>query len=60
MNVCAFNQFVPIALQAIARQVGIIDQDKWDKGRAIVVKGTCSLAEQCSSIFVFALATMNA
>lgn len=29
----------PVTAQAIARQVGIIDQDKWDKGRAIVVKG---------------------
>lgn len=29
----------PITAQAIAKQVGIIDQDKWDAGKAIVVKG---------------------
>uniref|UniRef100_A0A7S1X1T7 Cation-transporting P-type ATPase N-terminal domain-containing protein n=2 Tax=Eukaryota TaxID=2759 RepID=A0A7S1X1T7_9CHLO len=29
----------PITAQAIAKQVGIIDQDKWDAGKATVVKG---------------------
>lgn len=29
----------PITAQAIAKQVGIIDQEKWDAGRATVVKG---------------------
>jgi len=29
----------PITAQAIAKQVGIIDQDMWDAGRATVVKG---------------------
>lgn len=29
----------PITAQAIAKQVGIIDQDVWDAGRAAVVKG---------------------
>lgn len=29
----------PITAQAIAKQVGIIDQDKWDSGNATVVKG---------------------
>lgn len=29
----------PITAQAIAKQVGIIDQEKWDEGKATVVKG---------------------
>ena len=29
----------PVTAQAIAKQVGIIDQDVWDAGRAAVVKG---------------------
>lgn len=29
----------PITALAIAKQVGIIDQDKWDAGKALVVKG---------------------
>lgn len=29
----------PITALAISKQVGIIDQDKWDAGKAIVVKG---------------------
>jgi len=29
----------PITAQAIAKQVGIIDQDKWDEGKAAVVRG---------------------
>jgi sodium/potassium-transporting ATPase subunit alpha len=29
----------PITAQAIAKQVGIIDEDKWDAGKAVVIKG---------------------
>jgi len=29
----------PITAQAIAKQVGIIDQEKWDAGKATVIKG---------------------